>query len=350
MTAAVTGTDRKREEHMKKVTTAYASENGFAALMRKYELEPTAENLQALARACAASVVAKCIDPQRKTAATAERVSNGGYSPAMVELRRAIQSDCTLLDNTRAAADEERTVCTVTKDGDVKQERKESARLVALIGDSVGDGMDLVQTAALAILEQAAEHSENAVEWLEMPFTVKRLKKQVLIRREDSAAYDEKETTPIQEVFRAVRRAVEGNAAVRESSARYAYIDACDGENDGGEDRVYRRLALYSDIGGAPCNGRIDSAAGAPRGYSDSNGNYTASAREYWSYYELRDALNLTERQEQVLALREKGYGYKAIASYIGVSHNAIIHTVKRIQKQARESGLFPDMDERLNK
>lgn len=325
-------------------TFTVADANDFNALKRAYELDANAENLEALAKACAASVVAKCIDPQRKSATASAKVSDGGYNPAMIKLRRAIQADTALLENTRKASEVRTFSERVNSDGDIVYEKIPHAadRINALIQNNLGDGADLVQTAIVAILEQQSEHGADCVEWLEARYIKREPKRKVLIQREDTAAYIERETTPIQEVFRAVRRAVEETAAVKSASERFIYIDEYADSDNGAEDRLYRRLKLYSDLGGAACNGSISSMAGAPSGHDKGNGLYTAGETEYFEYYELRDKLNLTARQEQILALREKGYGYKAIASYLGVKSETVKTVLKRLQKQVEAAGFMP--------
>lgn len=313
-----------------------AQSAAFDALKSAWMSDPAdGEKLETLAKAIAGIVARKCADPARKSALYSDKVSDGGQSSAILDLYRAIYADMALLANTRAAAAEERTIMRVTQGGDIKRTYIESDRLNAIIGKTLGDGADVVQSVILELLEQLDKHG-GADNWLEQSCSVERLAKQVLIRRDDSAAYRTVETTPIQEAFRAARREVSDNSAVKESSAKYAYIDAleCGDEDERGEGRVYRRLALYSDIGGAPCNGRIDSAAGSPRGYSDSADNYTVGTSDYRRYYALRDRLNLTERQEQILVLREKGYGYRAIGTYIGIREETVYTTMRRLREQ----------------
>lgn len=315
---------------------APAENSAFEALKKEWMDDPAnGEKIEQLAKAIANSVAKKCADPARKSALYSDKVSDGGQSDEMIKLYRAINADMALLDNTRAAATEEYTTMRVTQNGDIERTYIESERLNAIMGGTVGDGADVVHECIVALLEMRKEHG-GAGNWLEQAFDVERIAKQVLIQREESAAKKTVETTPIQEVFRAARREIANNAAVKESSAKYAYIDALENgdEDERGEGHVYRRLALYSDIGGTPCNGRISSAAGAPRGYSDSNGSYTAGASDYSRYYAIRDRLNLTERQEQILVLREKGYGYKAIATYLGVRKETAYTTMQRLRSQ----------------
>ena len=85
-----------------------AAADRFAAMLRAYETAAatgadTAAPLYTLAAACALSVIRKCIDPQRQTAATRESVSNSGLSPALSAVRRDIVADMAYLEKLTAA-------------------------------------------------------------------------------------------------------------------------------------------------------------------------------------------------------------------------------------------------------
>ena len=67
------------------------TESAFETVKRNYETalaqgKDTAQELTALATAVAYSVINKCIDPQRKTAAQRDTASNTGFNPAMLAL------------------------------------------------------------------------------------------------------------------------------------------------------------------------------------------------------------------------------------------------------------------------
>lgn len=208
----------------------------------------------------------------------------------------------------------------------------------------MSDGIDLVQEAAAALLEQAAKHA-NGTEWLDRPYTFRDLDKRVYIRLDDSAAYKDVETTPIQEVYREVRRAVQDSRAVQTDPRNgYTYIEdyAENGEGDGLE-VIYRRLQKWSDIGGYAQNGQAgNSMAGSPPGIGRDGDLYTADIETARNYGALVESLELTKRQEQILSLRMQGKGYKAIATYYGISDKAVKKTVTQIQKKAANIGLMP--------
>lgn len=305
------------------------TESAFETVKRNYETalaqgKDTAQELTALATAVAYSVINKCIDPQRKTAAQRDTASNTGFSPAMVALKRGIAADLATLDNTRRNANAA-TATTYNADGDlvtVTADKDAAAALVDLMATTLSDGIDLVQTAALAILEQAAEHA-NSESWLDSKYTVRRLSRRVYIRSDESAAYRDDETTPIQEVYRAVRQAVQNSRAVQTDPRNgYSYIEDMTAD---GLDAIYYRMGKYTDLGGYDCNG-----------------NYTTDRQAAADYETLVASLNLTDRQAQILRLRMQGKGYKAIATYLGVTQRAIAKTAGQIQTKATAAGLTP--------
>ena len=315
-------------------TTAQAKANTtttptFETIKRNYETalaqgKDTTQELTALATAVAYSVINKCIDPQRKAAAQRDTASNNGFNPAMVALKRGIASDLATLDNTRRNANAA-TATTYNADGDfvtVTADKEAAAALANLIDETLSDGIDLVQTAALAILEQAAEHA-TAPAWLDTPYTIRRLSRRVYIRSDESAAYKDDETTPIQEVYRAVRQAVQDSRAVQTDPRNgYSYIDDLTAD---GLDTIYYRMGKYTDLGGYDCNG-----------------NYTTDRQNMADYETLVARLDLTDRQAQILRLRMQGNGYKAIASYLGVTQRAVAKTVGQIHVKATAAGLTP--------
>lgn len=303
--------------------------NTFEDAKRAYEnalasgADTTAE-LTTLATAIAYSVLNKCIDPQRKTARNRDTVSDSGQNPALIQVKMGIAADLATLDNIRRNANSATRV-TYNADGDTITEvtdKNAATALATLIGETLTDGIDLVQTAALALIEQAAEHA-NGDEWLDTPYTVRRLSKRVYIQRADSAAYKDVTTTPIQEVYRAVRKAVQDSRAMQiDPRNGYAYIEDLTAD---GLETIYYRLQKWVDLGGYGCNG-----------------NYTADRQTVADYETIVTQLELTDRQAQILHLRMQGKGYKAIATYLGVTQRAIAKTVAQIQTKATMAGLTP--------
>lgn len=302
----------------------------FDTVKRAYETalatgKDSADELTALATAVAYSVLNKCIDPQRKAAPQRETVSATGYNPALVQLKHGIAADLATLDNLRTATNKA-TRTAYNADGDLTTETvdKDAEKAVAaLVGETLSDGIDLVNAAALAILEQAAEHADPAAPWLDTPYTTRRLSRRVYIRTEDSRAYRDETTTPIQEVYRAVRQAVQDSRATQTDPRNgYTYIE--DSEN--GLETIYYRLHKYADLGGYNCDG-----------------NYTADRQTVEDYETTVARLDLTDRQAQVLRLRMQGKGYKAIATYLGIPQSSVCRCMYQVRNKAEKIGLTPD-------
>lgn len=307
-----------------------------------------AAELYELATAIAYSVVNKCIDPQRKTAAEKDSASDNGCNPLMVELKQGIGQDRRTLDSTRRNANAA-TRTTFNNDGNavtVTADTDAAAALAALLGESITDGFDVVQEAAAAILEQAADHAkkvdktadnwtvENVENWLDVPYTVRRLSKRVYIRMEDSAAYRDETTTPIQEVYKAVRRYIQNSRAMRTDPRNgYSYLEEVAPD---GLETIYFRLGKYADLGGYAQGGHF----GQPGRGDRATGLYTVDRQTVDDAAAIVEKLDLTDRQAQVLKLRMQGKGYKAIATYLGVTQRAIAKTVERIQEKATAAGL----------
>ena len=307
-------------------------DNPFSELLRKFESAydqgDYEDELLALSTAIAYSVVNKCIDPQRKTAPGRENVSDNGVNPAMTAIKRGIARDRALLDATRQTA-AKATAVTCNSDGDTVTETVDKdaySALSDLIRETLSDGVDLIQEAALAILEQASEHSMFGAEWLEIPYTVSRLSRKVYIKATDSAAYREDETTPIQEVYRAVRRSIMSSRSVQ-TDPRNGYFYVQDILDSG--EAIFYRSGRYADIGGTSV--------------TDTSGLATADRETLFDYWQIMEKLNLTPRQRQILELRMQGRGYKAIATYLGVTDKAVKKVVVKLQE--RFTGLFQDDD-----
>lgn len=305
--------------------------NDFETVKRTFETAHASgadysAELMELATAIAFSVLRKCLDPQRKTAPQREQVSNNGQNPALMALRGGITGDNALLESTRRNAN----AATRTGYNDNGEPITEVANKAAqeaiarLIDETLSDGIDLVQEAATAILEQAREHAKPGANWLDMPYTIRRLSKRVYIKFEDSAAYRDDETTPMREAFREVRRLIMNSRAIQTDPRNgYSYIEEF---TEDGLDTIYLRMGKYADLGGY-----------------DSNGNYTANERAARICDKALKALNLTPRQKTIMELRMRGYGYGAIATYLGVTDEAIGKTVRRIRQRALDIGLTPE-------
>lgn len=306
----------------------------FDALKRAYETaynsgDDYTEAVYNLATAIAHSVINKCLDPQRKTAPNRDTVSNNGASPALRALKSGIVHDTHMLDNIRRCADEA-TRLSFDSDGDLTSTIDDNSSmdgLSTLIRERLSDGLDLVQDAITALLEQSQDHARQETGWLDTPYIVHRLRRKVYIRLDDSAAYIDDETTPIQEVYRAVRRAVQANRAIAtDPSNGYSYIEGLTAD---GLDTIYYRLHRHADLGGY-----------------NSDSQYTVDRQSVVDYETIIERLALTDRQATIVSLRMQGKGMRQIATYLGVRPETINKTLARLRERCADLGFAPqDLD-----
>ena len=409
-----------------KSTIEYKPRNftGYAALMRNFEIAwekgDYAAELVQLSRAVAKSIIKKLEDPQRKQATERAAVSNSGINPAMVALRNGIIADCALLDG-MAVAQETACYIRINSKGNAVSEVADPAA-VAIIDNAaaavLSDGIDLVQAAAAALVDQARNHAapadpaavhaaalvklDNAhaaaiaaaaeyaaigataaadqatahaaaitaaaamidrstgidtinlvldsvsvsvvTAWIETPYTIRRLKKRVYIKEESSVAWEDKEITPISAVYAAVREVVDKSRAMQTDPRNgYLYLEDMAKDDEAADptaaalETIYRRLDKFADLGGYAATGHFDN-----HGNTTHCGNYTVNAGAVADYDGIIARLNLTERQAEIIRYRMRGYGYLAIGTALGVSHNAVINACKKIQKKAVEIGFSP--------
>lgn len=322
-------TQLNKQEATAIVTESTAKVKDFDQVKRDFEAAyisgECGKELLELAQAVAYSVVKKCVDPQRKTAAERDTVSQSGMNPALVALRQGITHDIQLLESTARAA-EKATRATLTPDGDPVTEvidQEAETLLGNLIGETLTDGIDLVNEAALALLEQAEAHATAAPGWLDSPYTIRRLAKRVYIRAEDSAAYREEDTTPIQEAFRAVRRAVQQSRAIQTDPRNgYSYIEEL---AEGGLDTIYYRLKKYADLGGY-----------------NTSGNYTTDKQTAEDYNTIIARLDLTPRQREIVEYRMRGASVVEIGNVLNISEKAVRNTLHRLQDKCAALGIIP--------
>lgn len=303
----------------------------FAETLRTFENAYASGNYTAelweLSTAIAYAVLNKVLDPQRKTAQERQTISNCGRSPAMVAVKQGMTSDLHLLVNTRAANDAA-TYSRLNADGEMEWNLTADADALDAIGELIDecltDGADMVQEVAAAILEQAKAHAA-ADGWMEQPYTVKRISKRVLIK-EESAAWRDDVTTPVQEVYRAARRYIQNSRAAQTDPRNgYSYIEDFATADDGGMEVIYHRMQKYADMGGNDCHG-----------------NYTADVQTAIDYYTILERLHLTEKQTRIVELRMQGKGNTAIASALGVTHAAVDITLIRLREKCERIGFSP--------
>lgn len=312
-------------------TTAPAT---FADLLRRYEkhaTHPTTTDytnaLLDLATAVAFSVLKKCI--------------NTSNNPTLVQTRRELAKALHDLDRTTYAINNA-TETKYNANGDKitaildKDLYKETERLCRL---TLGDGIDLVNDAVIAILEETekAKNRNDGIlpnQFLETTYPIRRLKRKVYIKTAESVkGWESVNVTAIQEIYKAVRRSINQSKAIQTDPRNgYTYLtDISTDPESGTDETIYRRFGKYADIGGA---------------VTDFNGKetaYTADVQTAQDFDILITALNLSTQQSKILALRVSGYGYKAIATYLGVRPDHVTKQIKRIRTKALAIGLNPE-------
>ena len=323
-------------------TTTTETRN-FIDLLRQYEKEYNNDKtsvafsnvLDELATAVAYSVIKKCLDPQRKGRKDGQ-VSNSGCNAQLDEVKRSIYRDKNTLANIDYSCKQAFTTV-YNEDGDRQTKTKDSDYRYAynkLSQQTLGDGLDLVHVAMVALLDESEKADRTRENFLENTYEVRRLKKKVWIKSADSVnGWETVETSPIREVYKAVRREVANSRSLNiDPSNGYLYLeDLATDEESSEETTIYRRLNKFSDLAG---------------NVTDYNGAVTFETVDGASvdkYENMVDALELTARQAKVLELRMGGYGCVAIGTYLGVKEESVMSVLKTIQKKAIEKLELPN-------
>lgn len=323
-------------------TTTTETRN-FTDLLRQYEKEYNNDKtsvafsnvLDELATAVAYSVIKKCLDPQRKGRKDGQ-VSNSGCNTQLDEVKRSIYRDKNTLANINYSC-EQAFETVYSEDGDRQTRTKDSDYRYAynkLTQQTIGDGLDLVHVAMIALLDESEKADRMKENFLENTYNVRQLKKKVRIKSADSVnGWETVETSPIREVYKAVRREVANNRSLNiDPSNGFLYLeDLAKDEESNEEATIYRRLNKFSDLAG---------------NVTDFNGAVkfeTVDADSVNDYETMIDKLELTARQSKVLELRMGGYGCVAIGTYLGVKEESVMSVLKTIQKKAIEKLELPN-------
>lgn len=339
--------------------------NNFETLLTNFETlhinnphsTEYSDTLQELSTAIAYSVLRKVIDPQRYNTQN-DNVSNSGFNSQLVSMKNVLYRDIQSIKNVNTIE----PLCishTLNDSGDdvtIITDRALYDGYNKLISHVLSDGMDLVQVASLAILEQCGSElvNDSEIGFIAKPYYITRLKKKIVIKKEDSKnGYETIATTPIQEVYRKVRKYIHDNKSLQiDPKNMYTYIELDNDSNDD-ENRIYKRLDKYADLGGVSISSGFNTVENTVINHVDSThgGLYTADSATVDTIEKLIDKLELTDRQAQVLKLRLRGYGLKAIGTYLGVSHQAIAKTLKQVQTKAIDKlGLTQKQIDKLTK
>lgn len=316
-------------------TTTTTFETLLVNFCNEYRKDSNSEKFTAvatdLATAVAFSVLRKCLDPQAKSG----KPSNSGCNPQLDEVKRSIYRDTNTLKNIDYSC-KKAFVTVYNEDGDRQTKTADRDYRYAynkLTQQTLGDGLDLVNTAIVSLLDECTKVDTTAENFLETVYTVRRLKKKVWIKVEDSVnGWETVETSPIREVYKAVRREVANNRSLNiDPSNGYMYLeDLASDEKSNEETTVYRRLNKFSDLAG---------------NVTDFNGAVkfeTVDSTSVIDYDIMIEKLELTARQAQVLQLRMGGYGCVAIGTYLGVKEESVISVLKTIQQKAIEKLELP--------
>lgn len=311
-------------------TTTTTFETLLVDFCNEYRKDSNSEKFTAvatdLATAVAFSVLRKCLDPQAKSG----KPSNSGCNPQLDEVKRSIYRDTNTLKNIDYSC-KKAFVTVYNEDGDRQTKTADRDYRYAynkLTQQTLGDGLDLVNTAIVSLLDECTKVDTTAENFLETVYTVRRLKKKVWIKVEDSVnGWETVETSPIREVYKAVRREVASNRSLNiDPSNGYMYLEDLTRDEESNEETViYRRLNKYSDLAG---------------NVTDFNGAVkfeTVDSASVTDYDTMVEKLELTTRQAQILQLRMSGYGYIAIGTYLGVNEKSVRDVLKTVQKKASE-------------
>lgn len=262
-------------------------------------------------------------------------------NPTLIELRNELSTDIHMIHNTTYCNSHARTLH-YTDNGDVDStvlDEYLDKALNRLSHDRLGDGVDLTHDAIVAILEECKKQEERGESInLESSYTIRRLKKKVWIKVEDSVGgWETVETVLIREVYKHVRRSINtSRAAATDPRNGYSYLaDISTDEESGEEETIYRRMSKYADLGGY-----------ATDAYSHRETLYSIDQESVDRCDAIIAALHLTKKQAQILALRQSGsgYGYKAIATKLGVTENSVKSACREMARKAERAGYKPRM------
>lgn len=277
-----------------------------------------------LATAVAYSVLKKCIDTS----------SNSTLKAIRRDLARATHNLRGLQYTNDSAYKLE-----YNNDGDLIEKITDpdlARAVVSLASDTIGDGLDLTNTAIVSILDETRKQTERDPDRpidLERPYTVRRLKRKVWIKSTDSVnGWETISTTPISEIYKSVRRAIDSSrAAVTDPRNGYSYLEdlATDPESET-ETVIYRRLPKYANLGGYATD------------FNGANTLYNVDPSTVDEYDRIIELLHLTLKQSKILTLRMSGYGSKAIATYLGITENSVKGAMTEIRRKAKKAGFDP--------
>lgn len=278
-----------------------------------------------LSKLVAHSIVAKLIDPQKSSALKLDKVSDSGLNPTMLQLRKDLVFDSLILENQIIAMNGEYEEV-ANKNGDTVTEYNEDDDRILneRASETVGEGMDLIHEAVVALLEQMSKNKETTD--FDGIIEIEKPSKRVKISADDIIAVKTEESKPIVEVYRKCRRYISNNGSVKVSpNSKYTYIQDESFEGESGMEAIYRRSKKYADIGGAIIDSDI---------HSSFSGLYTASVSDFSEADKMEsliDSMKLSVRQREILELRLRGYSIRMIADKLGIKKRSVEEQIRRM-------------------
>lgn len=228
------------------------------------------------------------------------------------------------------------TELSYNKNGDLVQiviDKDLYSAISTIIEKGISDSYDLTLTATMSLLEWTRDKfpfDKMQANFLDLPFEVKRLKTKIVIN-DGIPQFEYQSTTIIQEIYRAVRRSIQDNQAVKSASEKFVYIDSITTDS-GQEYTVYKRLPKNSDL------------ASYARDINGKRTTATASITDIESFEKYIEKLstkaNFTQRQVLILWYRYNGYGQRAIATRLKISPQAVQCIQKAILEKLDKIGL----------
>lgn len=191
-----------------------------------------------------------------------------------------------------------------------------------------GEGMDFVNVAIVAFLNEEMKAHERNVDtcifWTQKEYKEFDIDKRVIIQRDDSAKKREFTRIPAKVVYQKLREYIVSNRGVRVDE-KHVFIEEIVQNENGTEEQLFHRLKN-----------------GMQYAYYDYTEMHENTCNLLHASIVIQAFLDtLSAKEQKVLGLRMQGHGYKAIASYTGVTQRAIAKTTHSLQKKAEKAGLL---------
>lgn len=279
----------KTEKVNKAVSTWQAVKSDFAK--RPFD----SDTLLAMGKVIAYSAINTASDPQARTAARSENVSNSACHSIYDEMRRDIARNMHIID----------VLYDMSNDDDKV--------INAWLGTTLGDGMDVLQEAVVNLLALAREHYDGGENWLDKQITYSKPKKTVVGVLEQ-IQFIEQMVNALASVYRPVRAFIRKQGGTRTDARNgYTYFSELvsnDDDENALDYEIFRRAARWSDFG------MIENSTHGDRKHPYTVSEYSGNdnSENMVDYYSMIESLNLTANQLSILRMRERGMSLHAIA------------------------------------